>query len=191
MAVVLAPASLRRDLASDNATMKNLTTLLAGLALSLHPAFASEEAEPRRFSLDSVATISYGKVTHTHFTANPGLINYSEDLTLYHAFGESWRVGLGVEFRIVTQQTSVHSTVGNFKGTRWNLYPSVSYQAGDYNLALSPIFLGRYSLSKRTAGGLKLSYTDPIGARLIVSRELTDLGPFRLGAAILLDYVAF
>jgi hypothetical protein len=88
-----------------------------------------------------------------------GLIGYN--------FKDIFTIGISSEFRFINQYSSVSKIGSNMKGTFWN-YASLSLSKTikmiDVNLDLH--YFGKYSLSKKSAQGKEISYTNPLGYKL-------------------------
>ncbi len=137
-------------------------------------------------AIESFTGISLGKVNHTNFSSSPTVINYSEDLSLVYGFGPL-DIGVGGAFRYVGQLSEVLASVGNYKGSRWEIFPIIGLGFIDYSIHIEPIFIGKYSLSKVTT-----SFKSPSGARVFLTKSLGKLLFFANGGlSLMLDYVSF
>lgn len=98
-------------------------------------------------------------------------------------FKDYFTLGIMSDYRFVNQYSSVNKIGSNMKGTFWN-YGSLSLSKTikmiDLNLDLH--YFGKYNLSKKTAQGKEVSYTNPLGYKLSVLYPLPLLDrKFKIG----------
>ncbi|OFZ78300.1 MAG: hypothetical protein A2583_02515 [Bdellovibrionales bacterium RIFOXYD1_FULL_53_11] len=143
----------------------------------------------------SNTSMSYGKATGDYISTSPTLLNYAEDLSVLYNGLPFVQAGIGGSFRFVRQTSAVESSVGNFKGNRWEIYPVVGTTFSNFWFGLAPVFYaGRYSMSKQTVNKLDIYYREPLGAKLFVSYDLSALFPLpaiKWGVSLAGDYMTY
>jgi hypothetical protein len=150
-------------------------------AAAAAPAQASSpsKAMPSFLSVESFTSASYGGVSSAEFSEAASVLNYSEDLTVLYNL-DFIKVGLGGSFRLMNHMSDNTAKIGNFRGTRWEAYLAVGTKLPfeDIGVMVAPIvILGSYSLTNKTTGGETLSYENPLGGRVFITKDLGSFGP--------------
>lgn len=166
--------------------MKRFLLMTFVLCISAANAFAI-------IDIRSNTSAGYGKITGAAIDIKPTMINYSEDVAVTYSALPVVEFGLGGSYRFARQLSTVQASVGNFKGNRWEIYPVIAAGFAGFWVGVSPIaLLGRYSMSKQTVDKKDVYYHSPLGAKLIVSRDLGSLlGKVHWGVSLIGDYVAY
>lgn len=151
--------------------MRIVLIIIAGLGLCCGELFQSANAAqlqlPDWMYGDGNISLSYSKATIIQGADAPTLGQAGIGLTGGYRFEEFFG-GLTTDFRISGQYSDVKPTVGNARGTRWNIVsPTIGWHRGNLLIKGDVQFLGSYRLRNDGPGGATISYTSPIGGRVV------------------------
>jgi len=143
----------------------------------------------------SNTSMSYGKATGDFISSKPTLLNYTEDLSVLYSAIPVIQLGIGGSYRFVRQTSTVYSEVGNYRGTRWEVYPILGLKLGRIWTGFAPVWLfGRYNMAKQTVGKLDVYYREPLGGKVFLSYDMSSLLPLSIinwGISLTGDYMTF
>jgi len=130
---------------------------------------APASKKQRRILFDVTALLGYGSIKTSTDAASPTIGSF----TLGVALGvniKRFSVGLGYDYRILTQHSDVDTTVGNRRGnftSPLSFFVRLNFEKVKFGFML--INSGQYDLMNATIDGKKVTYLKPSGFRFTVN----------------------
>jgi hypothetical protein len=115
---------------------------------------------------------AFSKAANTGGT-EPTLLAWRAGLTSGLKIFSNLLLGIESEYQTLGQLSEVDASVGNYKGSRWNLIsPTLGLVFSKWIFKVNYQFIGDYYLSKKTAGNADLAYSTPSGWKLTLAYAL-------------------
>ncbi|MEK6627281.1 MAG: hypothetical protein AABY53_01540 [Bdellovibrionota bacterium] len=141
-------------------------------------AFSQAGGKSRRFLFEINSMFGYGSAKIATDAAAPTIGSFNLGVGLGINI-KKFTIGLGADYRILTQHSDVDPTVGNRRGTfisPTSLLIRINFEKIKFGLLL--ISNGSYDLTNITANGKKLKYTNPNGFRFdLIFKKFAKLTP--------------
>lgn len=145
--------------------LKNLFMIIL-----LTPFFALAQAQKqRRIFFDVTGLLGYGSVKSASDAASPTIGSFTAGLAVGINI-KKFAVGVGYDYRILTQHSAVDPTVGNRRGSfssPLTLHVRLNFEKIKFGFVL--INSDSYELMNTTSDGKKLTYKKPSGFRFTVN----------------------
>ena len=170
-------------------TVLSILILWISLIVFANPIFASHAFRLSGFYLDINGFGGYTGTTVASDDTTPKLAQFGLGFTGAYQMSDNSFAGLSSDYRFINQYSAVIESVGNRKGTRWNIIsPTIGVQMNHWTLKGDFQFLGNYELAKQTSTGSKITYKRPLGGRI------TALYPFldaEIHTGLYFEYLSF